>query len=125
MSHAEIDAFAQQFIDAILAGDVDAVISIYADGATIWHNFDNIDQTPVQNGKTLAAMHRLLPGFRYDEIRRTILDDGFWQQHVLRGTGAGGDLSMPAALRVYVSDGKVTRLEEYLDPAPFTVAIGR
>jgi len=80
---------------------------------------------PTENVRTLRALHRLIPGFRYDEIRRTVVADGYWQQHVLRATTANGDLNMPAALRVYVRDGKITRLEEYLDPAPFSAAIGR
>jgi ketosteroid isomerase-like protein len=36
---------------------------------------------------------------------------------VLRGTAKNGELDLPAALRVYVSDGRITRLEEYLDTA--------
>jgi len=125
MTEHEIEAFADRFIGAILSGDGDAVLAMYADDATIWHNFDNIDQAPVDNVKTLRALHRLIPGFHYDEIRRTVLPDGFWQQHVLRASTPKGELSLPAALRVYVRDQRITRLEEYLDPAPFSVAIGR
>ena len=36
---------------------------------------------------------------------------------MLRGTAKNGELDLPAALRVYVSDGRITRLEEYLDTA--------
>ena len=47
-----------------------------------------------------------------------ILDDGFVQQHVLRGTtDSGAALEVPAMLRVFVADGHVTRIEEYLDTA--------
>jgi len=125
MTEQEINGFVDEFIGAILAGDGDKVISMYADGATIWHNFDNIDQAPVDNVKTLRALHRMIPGFHYDEVRRTVLPDGLWQQHVLRATTPRGELSIPAALRIYISDGKITRLEEYLDPAPFAAAVGR
>ena len=123
MTEQEINAFADEFIGAILEGDGDKVLSMYAEGATIWHNFDDLDQAPIDNAKTLRALHRLIPGFHYDAIRRTVLVDGFWQQHVLRATTADGELSIPAALRVYVRDGMITRLEEYLDPAPFTAAV--
>jgi len=125
MNEQEINALADEFLDAIVAGDSDKVLTMYAEGATIWHNFDDVDQVPTENVRTLRALHRLIPGFRYDEIRRTVVADGYWQQHVLRATTANGDLNMPAALRVYVRDGKITRLEEYLDPAPFSAAIGR
>jgi len=125
VSEREMNRFADEFLDAIVAGDTARVLATYAEGATIWHNFDNLDQVPADNVKTLRALHRLIPGFHYDEIRRTVLPDGFWQQHVLRATTPNGELSIPAALRVYVSDGTITRLEEYLDPAPFAAAIGR
>ena len=121
-----IDAFAAAFIGAILANDVDAVIAMYTGDATIWHNFDELDQTPAQNAKTLRALHRLIPGFRYEDIRRTVLTDGFWQQHVLcAGTARGAEMRIPAALRVTLRDGRISRLEEYLDPAPFAAATAR
>ena len=119
----EINAFADAFIAAILAADVDTVVSMYTDDATIWHNFDDVDQTPQQNAKTMSMMHRMIPGFHYDDIRRTVLPDGFWQQHVLRATTTKGELSMPAALRVVLRDGRISRLEEYLDPAAFAAVI--
>ena len=125
----EINAFAAAFIGAILANDVDAAIAMYTDDATVWHNFDEVDQTPAQNAKTLRALHRLIPGFRYEDIRRTVLTDGFWQQHVLcADTAAGGgcgEMRIPAALRVTLRDGRISRLEEYLDPAPFAAATAR
>jgi ketosteroid isomerase-like protein len=40
------------------------------------------------------------------------------QQHVLRGTAPDGTpLEVPAMMRVTVADGRITRLEEYLDTA--------
>lgn len=44
-----------------------------------------------------------------------MIDGGYFQQHVLRGTAKNGELDLPAALRVDVADGQITRLEEYLD----------
>ena len=60
-------------------------------------------------------------GRSYDDVRRVILDDGFVQQHVLRGTCAAGALEVPAMLRVWVADGRITRLDEYLDTAQVAV----
>ena len=123
MNHDEIDALADRLLASIVAGDVDDVRSIYATDATIWHNFDQIDQTPDQSLRTLAYLRGLLSGMRYEDVRRTVLDDGYVQQHVLRATGPKGDLEIPAVLRVYVAGGLITRIEEYLDPAPFVAAI--
>ena len=50
-----------------------------------------------------------------------VLDDGFVQQHVLRGTAPGGALEVPAMMRVWVRDGRIGRIEEYLDTAQAAV----
>lgn len=123
MTHDEIDDLATRFVAAVAAGDVATVAAIYADDATIWHNFDKVDQTRAENLATLAGMHRTLTNIRYEDIRRTIVDDGFFQQHVLRGSTKNGDLDLPAVLRVYVADGRITRLEEYLDTAQVAAAM--
>ena len=124
MTHTEINELADRFFAAVAAGDIVTVENIYAHEATIWHNFDQVDQSPAENVKALRAMHRALTNVRYEEVRRTIVDDGFYQQHVLRASSNAGELDLPAALRVYVHDGRITRLEEYLDTAQVAAAMG-
>ena len=42
--------------------------------------------------------------------------DGFVQQHVLRGVAPNGSkLEVPAMMRVYCREGRISRIEEYLD----------
>jgi ketosteroid isomerase-like protein len=117
MTAAEIHALADRFFAAIEAGDVAALGSIYADDATIWHNFDQIDQSVADNLLVLGWMHANLGALRYVDIRRIIVDDGFVQQHLLTGHAAGGPLALPAMMKVTVNDGRITRIEEYLDTA--------
>lgn len=124
MTHDEINDLATRFVAAVAAGDVATVEAIYAPDATIWHNFDKVDQSRAENIRTLVGMHRAVTNIRYEDIRRTIIDDGFFQQHVLRGTTKNGELDLPAVLRVYVADGHITRLEEYLDTAQVAAAMG-
>lgn len=123
MTHDEINDLADRFVAAVAAGDIATVEAIYADDATIWHNFDQIDQSRADNITSLVGLHRSLTNVRYEEVRRTIVDDGFYQQHVLRATAKNGELELPAALRVYVADGRITRLEEYLDTAQVASAM--
>jgi ketosteroid isomerase-like protein len=55
---------------------------------------------------------------RYDVTRRQVIDGGFLQEHVLRGTAPGGQVvAMPACIIATVVDGRITRIHEYLDPA--------
>ena len=117
LTEAEINDVADRLLAAIGAGDADAVRSIYAPDAALWHNFDQRDQTVDENLATLADLHRRLADIRYTEIRRFAAPGGFVQQHVLTGTAKGGPLRMPAMIRFWVAGGRITRLEEYLDTA--------
>ncbi len=108
---------ARHFVGAIETGDIDAVRACYADGAQIWHNFDDIDQSVDENMKVLEWMKRQATSRKYEIIRLEEIAGGYLQQHVLRLVNrAGEELSMPACLIVTVENGKIRRLEEYLDP---------
>jgi len=120
----DVAAVADAFFAAIEAADIDAIRALYHPDARIWHNFDQIEQSVDENVKVLRSMARTLADRRYDDVRRIVLDDGFVQQHVLRGTTPRGELDMPAMMRVWVADGLVTRVEEYLDPAPAALLRG-
>jgi ketosteroid isomerase-like protein len=121
LSTDEINAIANPFFAAIEAGDVEAVKRAYAADAAIWHNFDNKEQRPEDNATTLAFLHSRAQNLKYTEIRRFASPDGFVQQHVLVGDTKAGPLKMPAIIRFYVSNGLITRLEEYLDLRQATV----
>ena len=119
MSFEEHSALLDRFFAAIASGEIDAVRAIYAPGVAVWHNFDGVAQTLEQNLATLAWVSRHVSGLRYEEVRRQPLGDGrVAQQHVLRGRAPNGhELEVPAALFVTIADGRITRLEEYLDTA--------
>jgi uncharacterized protein len=117
----EIESLADAFFAAIEAGDVERIRELYAPDAVIWHNFDQVEQNVTDNVRTLSFVVRAVASRRYADVRRVILDDGFVQQHVLRGDAPGGRLEMPAMMRVWTADGRVTRVDEYLDPAQAAV----
>jgi len=68
----------------------------------IWHNDDLLEQSVDDNLKVLQGLHRAVSGLRYDITRRAVTADGVLQQHVLRGQ---------------LPNGRITRIEEYLDSA--------
>ena len=115
MSDAEMHGIGDRLVAAIAAGDADAVRSIYAPDARIWHNFDQVDQSVDDNLRTLVDLHHRATGLQYTEIRRFTAPGGFVQQHVLVGHAKGGPLHMPAMIRFWVEGGRIARLEEYLD----------
>ena len=91
---------------------------IYAPDAVIWHNDDLIEQPVEENLKVLQGLHRAVSGLRYDVVRRAAAPDGVLQQHVLRGwLPDGTEVELHAAMYLQVRDGRITRIEEYLDSA--------
>jgi ketosteroid isomerase-like protein len=108
----------EQLFAAIASGDTEAVRGIYAQDAVIWHNNDRVEQTPDENLRVLRWVIRNVKDLRYEEVRRHATADGFVQQHVLRGVAPNGTaLEIPACIVCTVRDGRIVRLEEYLDSA--------
>ncbi|MFF0492005.1 nuclear transport factor 2 family protein [Nocardia sp. NPDC004068] len=113
-----MDELADRFFAAVSAGDVATLTELYAPDARIWHNDDNAEQTVAENLRVLRWLSRTVEDLRYEDIRRHPLPDGFAQQHVLRGRLAGhGALEVPACLFVRVREGRIVRIEEYVDSA--------
>lgn len=117
LTEQQMNDLADRLLVAITSADLTSMREIYAPDAALWHNFDQRDQTVDENLQSLADLHRRLADIRYVEIRRFLAPDGFVQQHVLTGTTKAGPLRMPAMIRFWVADGRITRLEEYLDTA--------
>jgi ketosteroid isomerase-like protein len=115
MTREEILELAAAFMRAVQQGDAVALKSIYADDATIWHTFDCLDQPVEANIRGIAWFKKYIKGVRYEEIRVAAVDDGFVQQHVFRADVPTTE--MPCMLRAWCSNGRITRLEEYLDSA--------
>ncbi len=106
------------FFAAISRGDIDAVRAIYAPDAVIWHNDEKAEQTPDRNLKVLGWVTRNIKDMRYEEVRRHATPTGFVEQHVLRGVAPNGaPLEIPACIVCEVREGRITRLDEYLDSA--------
>ena len=118
---------ATRFFDAIEAGDVEAVKACYAPNARIWHNTDGLEQGPGDNAEVLAAMVKHFAERVYDERRLTVFAGGFVQQHVLRAVRKrdGALVELAACLVCQVSDGRITRLDEYFDSAAVDAFTGR
>ena len=112
-----MNALVDRFLEAIEHGDVDTVLSIYADDARIWHNFDQVEVSPRANCRQIKWFASRLSGMKYTDIRRIEFPGGIVQQHVLRGTAPNGaTIAVHAILRIDIVDGRIGRLEEYLDP---------
>jgi ketosteroid isomerase-like protein len=114
-------SLARRFIEAVEAGDVPTARSCLADDALIWHNFDEVEQTVDQNMALLEWMMGRCTERRYELTRLEEIEGGYLQQHVLRLVSRSGEkITLHACVVVRVANGRIQRIEEYLDPAPTT-----
>lgn len=112
------EQLAQRFFDAIERGDVDAVGAIYAPDAVIWHNDDALETSREENLEVLRNFVAHTAERHYEQRRVAAFDGGFVQQHALRIVGPnGGQRTIHAAIICQVVDDRITRLDEYFDPA--------
>ncbi len=111
-------ALARRFFDALAAGDMDAVRSCYAPEAIVWRNTDRSVRAAEAHVRELGAFAERVTDRRYDDRRVRVFDGGFVHQHVLRCTRADGvAVKVPGCVVCDVVDGRITRLDEYLDSA--------
>ncbi|MDO8433268.1 MAG: nuclear transport factor 2 family protein [Candidatus Binatus sp.] len=113
-------AVADRLFKSIEHGDLAAIrSSVYAPNAKIWHNNDGLTQTVEQNLAVLGWVVANINEVAYTEVRRQPTPTGFVQQHVMRGKlkSSGKEFSLPACIICEVENGRITRLDEYLDSA--------
>lgn len=109
---------AHQFFDALQNGDQKAMAGSLGDGATLWHNYDQIEMPFEAIVPGLVKVQALVHDFAYKNRKYASLADGALLQHSLSGTLADGRrLDVPMMVRIYIRDGKIVRFEEYLDSA--------
>jgi ketosteroid isomerase-like protein len=114
----DMNALADRIMRAIEQSDVETITACYTPDARIWHNFDGKEQSVDENLRTMRWIEKRLKNRKYQIVSRHAFDSGYVQQHVLTGMLNNGEgFRMPACLIVTVRDGRIARLEEYLDSA--------
>jgi ketosteroid isomerase-like protein len=116
MATVDVERVLAQLFVAIQAGDRAAIADLYADDIQVWHS---------ATGRTVAkasslAIHDWLmaPGVRhrYATIEHVVLDDRDARRHVLTVSIPGHDhLVRPVAIFLTITDGKIRRIDEYVD----------
>ena len=111
-------AVAKRLFSAIERGEVEALRELYHADARIWHNTDAIEQSVDQNLRVLRWLVRNTVQRRYEAVHRELTETGFVQMHVLHlQRNDGRAVRIPACLVARVTQGRIVRIDEYLDSA--------
>ncbi|MEZ4325068.1 MAG: nuclear transport factor 2 family protein [Polyangiales bacterium] len=117
MSETHSDV-ARALFAAIAAGDVATVDALYHDDAVV---FMNTTGATLEKRKMLGVIRFLstqVSQLRYEDVRLQPTPTGFVQQHVLACRAPGGEeVRAHACLVAVVEEGRIRRLDEYLDAA--------
>jgi ketosteroid isomerase-like protein len=109
---------AEAFVAAIESGDRPALERMMADDCIVHANFTGTDNDRATTLRILRWLQRNVSGFRYEIVRRHTTEDGYVQQHILRGVAPDGtEIAAPACLIVTLRDDQIVRIDEYLDSA--------
>lgn len=107
-----------RIVAAAQAGDPTGLEEVYTPDAVIWHSHDNKETTFEQNMKLLVAMDKILYDREYADRRVWVFEGGVAQSHTLRGRRRSDDelVELHAMVVCEVTDGRISRLNEYIDP---------
>jgi ketosteroid isomerase-like protein len=104
------------FFEALEDADYAGCLAQFSDDALIWHNYDPVDKPVADVLGQIKASREHIERVQFDVVRRYAVPDGCIQQHVVRGTLEGGaTFDIHVVQRICVDDGRITRIEEYLD----------
>ncbi|MEO1222300.1 MAG: nuclear transport factor 2 family protein, partial [Pseudomonadota bacterium] len=108
---------ARRFFTALEVNDLESAAALCAD------TFEGSQNGgPAMDRATLltftAAVHSLVPDFRYENAVRSETDRGFVEEHDVCGTlPDGSTFKLVVCVVGEVTDGKITTLREYVDTA--------
>jgi ketosteroid isomerase-like protein len=102
---------------AIESGRPADVAALYADDVAVWHNFSNATQNRTENLRTLEGLIANSASVRYAVTERLLIAaDRVLQRHDLHVRTRGGEeFVIPACIFITVRDGRIVRIDEYLD----------
>jgi ketosteroid isomerase-like protein len=123
---SEIRELCNRFFDAYQDRRVDELAEIYSDDCIVWHNVFGKDTSGRDN---LAALPKSYAGQRrrtYDDRRIDVFEGGFVIRYTLHGVQHSGHRG---ALWICIvgrcRDGRITRIDEYMDSGKFAAWAGR
>lgn len=108
---------AEALSHAITTKDVAAIEALYTEDTLTWRSYDRQEHGRDNTIQFFGAFFEAAEEIRYTDIRRVRTDEGYVQQHVIHTTLKDGSRfePRPVCIVAKVVDGKVLRIDEYLE----------
>jgi ketosteroid isomerase-like protein len=118
MDADQVDKVADELFGAFMAHDYDAIRALCAPEARAWSNVNGTEQDIEGLIAFMPLMKGAIGAHSYGNVRRLVVDGGFVEQHgvtTVQPDGTELDLGDVCVVVRLDADGKVTRVDEYLD----------
>ena len=111
-------AVANRFFTALLEGDGATLEELFTADATFWQNASRVVQPRDEFLPRWGGLATAMEGLRMEDVQRRGIPTGFVEQHTLCGRAPSGkDFAIRGCFIATVVDGKIARLQEYVDSA--------
>ncbi|WP_052223477.1 nuclear transport factor 2 family protein [Novosphingobium malaysiense] len=108
----------ERFFEALAAGDLAKVRACCTASARFWHSFDQTAHDLDAIEPQWQALACDFSEVRFADVRRQKTVSGYVQQHVMMVRRHDGRrIAWPACVVVRIKDGRISRLDEYIDRA--------
>jgi ketosteroid isomerase-like protein len=123
MKDGEIRALCHRFFDALEARDVKTIAELYDDGLAFWFNMTDRTTTRDENLANLEAGYARHRRRLYNDRIVNTFEGGFVMQYTLNITHHDGRrMALFPCVVVLCRDGKILRIDEYIDSGKFAAA---
>ena len=120
MTDRELRELCARYFDAIERRDVEAVAELYAPDFNFWVNLTGAESSREQNLATLRDGYALLRRRSYDDRTIDTFETGFVVRYSVNVVAHDGRrASLYACIVAQCKDGRITRIDEYLDSSKF------
>lgn len=121
-SQSDAAGIVDRFFGALFSGDQATCQALFQDDGVVWHNYDQVEQPKDEALAQLAGVAALNPQFEL--VGRDVIADGLVQRHTIHiALPQGGRVSIHAVQRIAVVDGRISRIDEYMDSAQLGAAM--
>ena len=120
MKDTELRELCNRYFDAVERRDVDAVADMYAPDFKFWVNLTGAESDREANLERLREGYALLRRRTYDDRRVDTFETGFVARYSVNVVQhSGRRTSLWACIVAQCRDGRITRIDEYLDSTKF------
>jgi ketosteroid isomerase-like protein len=120
MKDTELRDLCHRYLDAIERHDVETVADLYAPGFVFWINLTGAESPREANLESLREGYALLRRRTYDDRTIDTFETGFVARYAVNVVQHDGRrASLWACIVAQCQDGRITRIDEYLDSSKF------